>query len=156
MKTTMNWLETFIKKRNRLYFPLREQNYFFAPSTFLLSIFFLWESKNKAWWEIWQNSYSLSERLASFGIMEDPIKSPLKHLKTTVLWCTWSFRGASILAPIMPRDVILWDSSTSDRCCFSRHDGKKAQDNCCCYCRYPLAWIYFYDHFRTTRIIWND
>ena len=48
-----------------------------------------------------------------------PIKGPIKHLNTIVLWCKGGFMGVLHWSPMMPRDVSVSESCTSDRCCFS-------------------------------------
>ena len=67
----------------------------------------------------WKKLYCLSERLASLGIMGAQLWFLLKPLATIVLWCTGGFKGAIIWDPIVPRNVSLSDSCTSDRFFFS-------------------------------------
>ena len=55
----------------------------------------------------WKNLHSLSERLATLGIMGPQFRDLLQPLKTIVPWCTEGFRGAFNCASMMPRDSTL-------------------------------------------------
>ena len=62
--------------------------------------------------------HRLSKRLVSLGIMEDQLRASLKTSNTIVLWYLRGFRGPPQSDPMMPRHVII--SDTSDRCSFFR------------------------------------
>ena len=75
---------------------------------------------SKQWQSLaFKNSHWLHERPGSLDIMGTQVRAPFKPLSTIVLWYMGGFKGAFNWAPVIPRDVSLSESCTSDRCCFS-------------------------------------
>ena len=98
----------------------------------------------------WKNSHRLSERLASLDIRGTRLRATLKTLDMIVLWWSEEFQGALNCSPMMPRDAILSDSCTPDRCSFSSLGHSLVFSN------WDRAAISDLSNFPKTKVAWSE